>query len=111
MTVFQAPRQFLQLSVSRHRPPFLRAQKLSFCFYFVNDLPFGRLNVKPDYLLMTALFIYPLPRSAADMDKLRAETRIKAEHLADGIQPCMRNVSLCVYQNRGIRLLENIGFL
>ena len=53
----------------------------------VNDLPFGRLNVKPDYLLMTALFIYPLPRSAADMDKLRAETRTKAEHLADGIQP------------------------
>lgn len=74
----------------------------------VNDLPFGRLKVKPDYLLMTALFIYPLPRSAADMDKLRAETRTKAEHLADGIQPCMRNVSLCVYQNRGIRLLENI---
>ena len=35
MTVFQAPRQFLQRSVSRHRPPFLRAQKLSFCFYFL----------------------------------------------------------------------------
>ena len=88
MTVFQAPRQFLQGSVSRHPPSFSQSAKAILLFLLsVNDLPFGRLNVKPDYLLMTALFIYPLPRSAADMDKLRAETRTKAEHLADGIQP------------------------
>lgn len=88
MTVFQAPRQFVQRSVSRHRPPFLRAQKLSFCFYFVLMIYRLGLNVKPDYLLMTALFIYPLPLLQIWTNlNLTAETRTKAEHLADGINP------------------------
>ena len=75
MTVFQAPRQFVQRSVSRHRPPFFKAQKLSFCFYFLLIIYRLGLNVKPDYLLTTALFIYPLPRSVADMDKLQSDRR------------------------------------
>ena len=65
---------------------------------YVNDLPFG-LESKPDYLLMTALFINPLPlrKGAEKKGQIYCrygqtpiwpkETKTMAEHLADGIQP------------------------
>ena len=47
------------------------------------------VNVKQDYLLMTALFIYLLPllQIWTNFNLTYKETRTKAEHLADGIQP------------------------
>jgi len=74
VTVFQAPRQFLQRSVSRHRAPFSQSAKAIILFLLsVNDLPFG-LECQTRLFAYDCL-IYISITSAADMDKLQSDLK------------------------------------